>query len=59
LNVGYVLVTGAVADRVLAHRDLYPEEARFYDQLERTGNRRFYREGVGTLAGPWVAVYEL
>jgi 4-amino-4-deoxy-L-arabinose transferase-like glycosyltransferase len=59
LNVGYVLVTGAVADRVRAHRDLYPEESRFYDQLEQRGDRRFYREGVGTLAGPWVAVYEL
>jgi 4-amino-4-deoxy-L-arabinose transferase-like glycosyltransferase len=59
LHVGYVLVTGAVADRVLAHRDLYPAESRFYDELERRGNRRFYREGVGTLAGPWVAVYEL
>ncbi|HEY6584332.1 MAG TPA: glycosyltransferase 87 family protein [Gaiellaceae bacterium] len=59
LNVGYVLVTGAVADRVRAHRDLYPAENRFYDELERRGNRRFYREGVGTLAGPWVAVYEL
>jgi hypothetical protein len=59
LGVGYVLVTGAVADRVRAHRDLYPAESRFYDQLERRGDRRFYREGVGTLAGPWVAVYEL
>jgi 4-amino-4-deoxy-L-arabinose transferase-like glycosyltransferase len=59
LNVGYVVVTGAVADRVRAHRDLYPEESRFYDQLEQRGDRRFYREGVGKLAGPWVAVYEL
>jgi 4-amino-4-deoxy-L-arabinose transferase-like glycosyltransferase len=59
LGVGYVLVTGAVADRVRAHRDLYPAESRFYDQLERRGDRRFYREGVGTLAGPWVAVYQL
>jgi hypothetical protein len=59
LNVGWVLVTGAVADRVRAHRDLYPAESRFYDELERRGNRRFYREGVGRLAGPWVAVYEL
>ena len=59
LGAGYVLVTGAVADRVRAHRDLYPAESRFYDELERRGNRRFYREGVGRLAGPWVAVYEL
>jgi 4-amino-4-deoxy-L-arabinose transferase-like glycosyltransferase len=59
LNVGYVLVTGAVADRVRRQAGRYPEEARFYDQLERTGDRRFYRRGVGRLAGPWVAVYEL
>jgi hypothetical protein len=59
LNVGYVLVTGAVADRVRAERGRYPAESAFYDQLERRGNRRFYRRGVGKLAGPWVAVYEL
>jgi 4-amino-4-deoxy-L-arabinose transferase-like glycosyltransferase len=59
LNVGYVLVTGAVADRVRAERSRYPAESAFYDQLERRGNRRFYRRGVGKLAGPWVAVYEL
>jgi 4-amino-4-deoxy-L-arabinose transferase-like glycosyltransferase len=59
LNVGYVLVTGAVADRVLEERDRYPVESRFYDQLARRGNRRFYRKAVGKLAGPWVALYEL
>jgi 4-amino-4-deoxy-L-arabinose transferase-like glycosyltransferase len=59
MNVGYVLVTGAVADRVLAERGRYPAEGRFYDQLARRGKRRFFRDGVGKLAGPWVAVYEL
>jgi hypothetical protein len=59
LNVGYVLVTGAVADRVRAEREHYPAASAFYDALERRGNRRFYRRGVGKLAGPWVAVYEL
>ena len=59
LNVGYVLVTGAVADRVRNARARYPYENRFYDELAREGNRRFYRRGVGKLAGPWVAVYEL
>jgi hypothetical protein len=59
LNVGYVLVTGAVADRVRREADRYRREQRFYDELEQTGNRRFYRRGVGRLAGPWVAVYEL
>jgi hypothetical protein len=59
MNVGYVLVTGAVADRVQRQRGSYPVESRFYDELARMGNRRFYRRGVGRLAGPWVAVYEL
>jgi 4-amino-4-deoxy-L-arabinose transferase-like glycosyltransferase len=59
LGVGYVVATGAVADRVAAAGGRYPQAARFYDQLERQGNRRFYRAGTGTLAGPWVAVYEL
>ena len=59
LQVGYVLVSGAVADRVEAAKDRYPREARFYDELERQGKRRFYRTGTGKLAGPWVAVYEL
>ena len=58
LGVGYVLVTGAVADAVLADRSRYPRDARFYERLAR-GNRRFYRRGVGKLAGPWVALYEL
>jgi 4-amino-4-deoxy-L-arabinose transferase-like glycosyltransferase len=59
LEVGYVLVTGAVADRVEAAKDRYPRAARFYDELDREGKRRFYRTGTGKLAGPWVAVYEL
>ncbi len=59
LGVGFVLATGAVADRVAAAGNRYPRDLRFYDQLEREGNRRFYRSGTGTLAGPWVAVYEL
>jgi 4-amino-4-deoxy-L-arabinose transferase-like glycosyltransferase len=59
LNVAYVLVTGAVADRVRSERGRYPAANRFYDELERRGKRRLYREGVGKLAGPWVALYEL
>jgi Dolichyl-phosphate-mannose-protein mannosyltransferase len=59
LGVGYVVATGAVADRVEDAREHYPREARFYDQLAREGKRRFYRAPVGKLAGPWVAVYEL
>ena len=58
-DVGYVLVTGAVADRVRAEPGRYPAENAFYDELDRRGNRRFFRDGVGKLAGPWVAVYQL
>jgi len=58
-GVHYVLVTGAIADRVLAARDRYPREARFYDQL-RTRARQVYHLGPGHgLTGPWVALYRL
>jgi 4-amino-4-deoxy-L-arabinose transferase-like glycosyltransferase len=58
-GVRYVVVTGAIADRVLAARDRYPAESRFYDDLER-GAERLYRVDAGhDLAGPWVAVYHL
>ena len=59
MHVGYVLVTGAVADRVRRQRGRYPVESRFYDELARTGNRRFYRRGVGRLAEPCIAVNDL
>ena len=39
-GVRYVFVTGAVADRVLAARDRYPQEARFYDDLRTQGKPR-------------------
>jgi 4-amino-4-deoxy-L-arabinose transferase-like glycosyltransferase len=58
-GVRYVLVTGAVADRVLAARDRYPREARFYDRL-RTQEQRVYHVQAGHgLTGPWVSVYRL
>jgi 4-amino-4-deoxy-L-arabinose transferase-like glycosyltransferase len=57
-GVGYVVVTGAVADRVLAARDRYPREARFYDQLRGTSRVYHVQAGHG-LTGPWVSVYRL
>ena len=57
-GIAYVLVTGAIADRVLAARDRYPREARFYDQLARTKRLYYVQKGHG-LTGPWVAVYRL
>jgi hypothetical protein len=59
IGVRDVVVTGAVTDRVLAARDRYPREARFYDELERRAQRVYYVEPGGDLAGPWVAVYRL
>jgi len=56
LGASYVLVTGAVTDRVLAAKDRYPREASFYAALAR--HRPLYRLEPGRgLAGPWVALY--
>jgi 4-amino-4-deoxy-L-arabinose transferase-like glycosyltransferase len=55
----YVLVTGAVADRVLAAPRRYPREVRFYVQLEQNGQRLLRVDAGGELAGPWVAVYRI
>jgi hypothetical protein len=59
LGVRYVVVTGAITDRVLAARSSYPREARFYDELRRRTKRVYHLEPGGDLAGPWVAVYQL
>jgi 4-amino-4-deoxy-L-arabinose transferase-like glycosyltransferase len=58
-GVRYVLVTGAVADRVLAARSHYPREVRFYRQLRTQARRLYYVKANDGLAGPWVAVYRL
>ena len=52
----YAVVTGAIADRVLAARDDYPRETAFYQALRRT-RRVFYVAPGSRYAGPWVAVY--
>jgi hypothetical protein len=59
LGIRDVVVTGAVTDRVLAARDHYPREARFYDDLRSRARRVYYLEPGDSLAGPWVAVYRL
>ena len=58
-GVHYALVTGAIADRVLAARDRYPEEARFYDELRTRAKRVYHVEAGHGLTGPWVSVYRL
>ena len=55
-GVRYAVVTGAIADRVLAAREHYPHESAFYEALRRT-LRLFYIRPGGRYAGPWVAVY--
>jgi 4-amino-4-deoxy-L-arabinose transferase-like glycosyltransferase len=55
-GVRYAVVTGAIADRVLAARKDYPRETRFYESLRKT-KRVFYIAPGGRYAGPWVAVY--
>jgi hypothetical protein len=58
-GIGYVLVTGAVADRVLAARDRYPREARFYDQLRSQTRTVYHLDPAHGLTGPWVSLYKL
>jgi 4-amino-4-deoxy-L-arabinose transferase-like glycosyltransferase len=52
----WVLVSGAVADRVRAASDVYPRRTAFYARLPRAV---FRTEAHGGVAGPWVAVYRL
>ena len=59
-GVRWVLISGAVTDRVLAAADRYPRETSFYASLGH-GRRPAYAvfpdgESVG---GPWVRVYRL
>jgi len=59
-GVSWVIVSGDVTDRVLAARDRYPREARFYDELQRGPKPAFVvLPGEPGLVGPWVRVYRL
>jgi 4-amino-4-deoxy-L-arabinose transferase-like glycosyltransferase len=58
-GIDYVVVSGAVTDRVRAAAADYPTEARFYDQLERRARRVYRIDSGGDYTGPWVAVYRL
>jgi 4-amino-4-deoxy-L-arabinose transferase-like glycosyltransferase len=50
----WILVSGAVADRVLAAHDEYPERSAFYARLMQPAFRLRAQDGT---SGPWVAVY--
>jgi 4-amino-4-deoxy-L-arabinose transferase-like glycosyltransferase len=52
----WVLVSGAVADRVEAARDVYPNRVAFYARLPKPVYRVAARDGM---SGPWVALYHL
>jgi hypothetical protein len=58
LGVRYVVVTGAVEDRVLAASDDYPQETGFYRDLERQ-ERVYALHPRSRLGGPWVEIYRL
>ena len=55
----WLIVSGAITDRVLAARGHYPREARFYDSLARLRPAfEVTPDGPG-LTGPWVRVYRI
>ena len=58
-GIDYVLVSGVVADRVLAARAEYPRETEFYDELRAGTKRLYYLEPSDEFGGPWIAVYRL
>jgi 4-amino-4-deoxy-L-arabinose transferase-like glycosyltransferase len=58
-DVHFVIVTGAVADRVLEARDGYPFESRFYVRVRRLKRVFYVAKDQNGLNGPWVAVYRL
>lgn len=56
----WLLVSGAVTDRVAAQPELYPREARFYRELDRLHTAAFEADGDAPgSTGPWVRLYRL
>jgi hypothetical protein len=59
-GVKWVVLSGAVTDRVLAAPDLYPREALFYERLGHGGQPAYVVLPTAPgLAGPWVRIYRL
>jgi 4-amino-4-deoxy-L-arabinose transferase-like glycosyltransferase len=58
LGVRYVVVTGAVEDRVLAAAGDYPRETRFLNDLRKEA-LIYAVQPDGELGGPWVEIYRL
>ncbi len=60
LGVDYVVVSGAVTDRVRAAANRYPREAAFYEELAQQAEVVLAVDpGANRLRGPWVRVYRL
>jgi 4-amino-4-deoxy-L-arabinose transferase-like glycosyltransferase len=58
-GVDYVVLTGAVEDRVLAAADHYPRESAFVREARREGRRVFRIAPDRRFGGHWVEVYRL
>jgi 4-amino-4-deoxy-L-arabinose transferase-like glycosyltransferase len=54
-GASWILVSGAVVDRVLAAHDEYPRRSAFYARLTEPAFRLRAHHGT---SGPWVAVYQ-
>ena len=59
MGVRWLVVSGATTDRVLAARDRYPRESRFYDTVAKLKPAYEVAPPEPGLAGPWVRVYRL
>jgi hypothetical protein len=55
----WLVVSGAITDRVLDARKDYPRESRFYDAVARLRPTYEVTPDEPGLAGPWVRVYRL
>jgi 4-amino-4-deoxy-L-arabinose transferase-like glycosyltransferase len=58
-KIRYLVLTGAVEDRVFAARDEYPRETRFVEETRRETRRLYSIRPDRDLSGHWVEVYEL
>ena len=58
-GVRFLVLTGAVEDRVVAASSEYPREAEFLRDARRRGTRVYQARPNGRLGGHWVEVYRL
>jgi 4-amino-4-deoxy-L-arabinose transferase-like glycosyltransferase len=58
-GIRFLVLTGAVEDRVLAARGQYPRETDFVQEARREGDRVYRVLPDGRFGGPWVEVLRL